>query len=450
MSKRIRRIGSIKSELLKKSREAALAAVQIFNNPNISFKSESYVVLMIIAWTYLLHAYFRDKKIEYRYFQQNGCRRAFQKTKHGAYKYWELERCINSSISPVDKDTANNLRFMIGLRHEIEHQMTTRIDDMLSARFQACGLNYNEYIKKLFGTANGIERHLAFSLQFSTISTEQKEMLDEYPDLPKHILHYINIFDTGLSDDEFSSQRYAYRILFVQKTANNKGNADRVIEFVRSDSPLADTVNKEYAVIKEIEKRKHLPKQIVDLMKEDGYPNFSIYHHTQLWKSLDAKNPAKGYGTLVAGKVWHWYERWISIVREHCFNNKEKFHNMNNILLLIDKNEATQCRNQRSGLFSVHPERERVFLEALEKKFLVEGGGTVGFGIDQEDGPRQFVAPRPANGVQHQQAADMLALHGGGHGQPPQADGRYGRVRGILRAVASGRAVRRTDAAHRV
>jgi len=66
MSKRIRRVGSIKSELLKKSREAALAAVQIFNNPNISFKAESYVVLMNIAWTYLLHAYFRHQKIEYR------------------------------------------------------------------------------------------------------------------------------------------------------------------------------------------------------------------------------------------------------------------------------------------------------------------------------------------------------------------------------------------------
>ena len=86
MSKRIRRVGSIKGELLKKSREAALAAVQIFNNPNISFNSESYVVLMIIAWTYLLHAYFRDQKIKYRYCQQNGKRREFDNTKHGAYQ----------------------------------------------------------------------------------------------------------------------------------------------------------------------------------------------------------------------------------------------------------------------------------------------------------------------------------------------------------------------------
>lgn len=325
MSKRLRRVGSIKGELLKKSREAALAAVQIFNNPNISFKSESYVVLMIIAWTYLLHAYFRDQKIEYRYYQQRGQRREFDKTKHGAYKYWELERCLNDADSPLDKDTSNNLRFLIGLRHEIEHQMTTRIDDVLSARFQACGLNYNEYIKQLFGTDNGIERHLSFSLQFSTISTEQKELLEDQPGLPSNIQGYIQNFDLGLSDEEFSNPRYAYRILFVPKTANRKGQADRVIEFVKSDSPLAETINKEYAVIKETERMKYLPKQVVDLMKDQGYYKFSLHNHAELWKQLDAKNPAKGYGALVAGKYWHWYERWVEVVRQHCQENRDKY-----------------------------------------------------------------------------------------------------------------------------
>jgi len=325
MSKRIRRVGSIKNELLKKSREAALAAVQIFNNPNISFKSESYVVLMIIAWTYLLHAYFRDQKIEYRYCQQNGKRCKFDKTKHGAYKHWELERCLTDDKSPIDKDTVNNLNFLIGLRHEIEHQMTTRIDDILSARFQACCLNYNAYIKKLFGEESGIEKHLSFSLQFSTISTEQKELLEEHPGLPANIQGYIQEFDAGLTDEEFANPHYAYRILFVPKTANRKGQADRVIEFVRSDSPLAEAVNKEYAVIKETEKKKYLPMQIVALMQAEGYPGFSIHYHTQLWQALDAKNPAKGYGTMVAGKAWLWYERWVDVVRKHCRDSGGKY-----------------------------------------------------------------------------------------------------------------------------
>ena len=325
MGKRNRRIGSIKCELLKKSQEAALAAVQIFNNPNISFKSESYVVLMIIAWSYLLHAYYRKKKIEYRYFEQRGKRRKFDTTKHGAQKFWELERCLNDSNSPIDKDTANNLRFLIGLRHEIEHQMTSRIDDILSARFQACCLNYNEYIKKLFNNKLGIEKHLSFSLQFSTISTEQKDLLKEHTELPANIQGYIQDFDAELSNEEFSNPHYAYRILFVPKTANRKGQADRVIEFVKSDSTLAKTVNKKYAVIKETEKQKYLPKQVVDLIKAEGYHDFSLHYHTQLWQSMKAKDPAKGYGAMVAGKVWHWYERWIDVVRMNCQENKELY-----------------------------------------------------------------------------------------------------------------------------
>lgn len=322
---RRRRVGSVKSELIKKSREAALAAVQIFNNPNITFKSETYVVLMIIAWTYLLHAYYRSNKIEYRYFTQNGRRKIFDKTKHGASKYWELERCLNERKCPIDKDAANNLRFLIGLRHEIEHQMTTRIDDVLSARFQACCLNYNEYIKKLFDPNLGIENHLSFNLQFSTINTEQKEMLEEHLDLPANIQGFIKDFDDNLSDDEFGSQRYAYRVLFVQKTANSKGQSDRVIEFVKSDSPLAEEINKDYVYLKETEKNKYLPMQIVNMMKDEGYPNFTIRNHTVLWQSLDAKNIGKGYGTLVADKAWHWYERWVDVVREHCRENIDKY-----------------------------------------------------------------------------------------------------------------------------
>ncbi len=322
MSQRNRRIGSIKNELLKKSREAALAAVQIFNNPNITFKAESYVVLMIIAWTYLIHAYFRSMGIEYRHFEIVGSKRKFHTTKNGAYKFWELEHCLNASVSPIDKDTGNNLRFLIGLRHEIEHQMTTRIDDFLSARFQACCLNYNDYICKLFGSDQGIERHLSFSLQFSTISTEQIEQLQDHPELPTNLQRYLLNFDEQLTEPEFGSPRYAYRILFIPKTVNHKGQADKVIEFVKSDSLLADSVNKEYAIIKETERPKFLPSQIVKMMKDEGHAKFSITTHTELWQSANAKDIAKGYGVLVAGKTWMWYGKWVEEVRAYCKKNR--------------------------------------------------------------------------------------------------------------------------------
>ena len=168
-AKRVRRVFSVKEELLKKSREAALAAVQIFNNPNVTFKSETYIVLMNIAWTYLLHAHYRAKGIDYRYFTQGAKRKQYDRTKNGAFKHWELERCLNNEQCPLEREVIQNLKFLIGLRHEIEHQMTTRIDDLLSARYQACCINYHDAAASMFGQEYGIAKHLAVSLQFSSL-----------------------------------------------------------------------------------------------------------------------------------------------------------------------------------------------------------------------------------------------------------------------------------------
>jgi hypothetical protein len=324
MPSRNRKIGSIKNELLLKSKEAMLSAVQIFNNPNIQFKSESFIVLAIIAWTYLLHAYYRNNKIEYRYFDQGPKRKSFHTTKHGAYKYWELERCLDDSNSTIDKIVAINLKFLIGLRHEVEHQMTTKIDDLLSARFQACCLNYNFYLKKIFPKQSGIEKHLSFSLQFSSLSEKQVDQLVDYKELPQNISTYIQNFDQELPESDFNDSRFSYRVLFVPKTANRKGQADKVIEFIPADSDIAKGMNKEYVIVKEREKIKYRPCDIWKKMQEEGYYEFKAHRHIELWQKEKAKDPSKGFGALVAG-TWYWYDSWLIFVRKHCEQNKSQY-----------------------------------------------------------------------------------------------------------------------------
>jgi hypothetical protein len=320
---RLRRTFSVTSELLAKSREAGLAAVQIFNSPLLTFKSEIFIVLMNIAWTYLLHAYYRKQKVEYRYFKTKNERRLFDKTKSGAHKHWELVQCLDYSGSPVDSDTANNLRFLIGIRHEIEHQMTSHLDNALSAKFQACCLNYNEYLKDLFGDRYGIDRFLSLSLQFSAIGQEQADSL-AVDTMPPHIKAFVQGFEKGMKDEEFNSPKFAYRVLFVAKTANRKGQADQVIEFVKAGSPLAEDVNRAYTVIKEIERPKHRPSGIVAEMKKEGFKRFNISAHTNLWKSVDAKNPSKGFGVAVEN-TWYWYDSWLDEVRRHCAENADAY-----------------------------------------------------------------------------------------------------------------------------
>jgi hypothetical protein len=323
MAKRSRKLWSLKHELLTKSREAMLSAVQIFNNPNIAFKSESFIVLSNIAWTYLLHSYYKEKEINYRYFDQKAHNKRFHKTKRGSFKYWELERCLDDDSCPIAAVPKANLKFLIGLRHEIEHQMTTRIDDYLSARFQACCLNYNHYVKEFFGDEYGIDKHLSFSLQFSSITEGHVNQLNEFDDLPKNIASYINGFDDSVTDDEFNNPQYSYRVLYVPKTANRKGQADKVIEFIKPDSPEAQGLNKEYVVLRDRERPKYYAKEVISKIQAKGYKKFGIYQHTQLWRQLNARDQSKGFGVWL-DVSWFWYDSWIKEVEQYCEQHKDE------------------------------------------------------------------------------------------------------------------------------
>ena len=321
---RKRKLKSVKDELVKKSREAMLAAVQIYNNPHITFKSETYISLAIVAWTYLLHAYYRSQKIDYRYHKAIGSKKSYDKTKHGAYKHWELERCLNDDLSPIDKDTALNLRFLIGIRHEIEHQMTNKIDEHLSAKLQACAINYNYYLRKLFGDKYSMDRELALTIQFAPISPEQEEILLDNDKLTGNVKNFIATFEKDLSSEQMVNNHYAYRVVYVPVNVNRKGQADRVIEFIKPDSPLAEGINKEYAFIKETERRKYLPGDIIKLMQAEGFASFKMGAHTRLWQTMDAKNTTSNYGVNVA-KTWYWYDSWLNVVREYCAKNKSQY-----------------------------------------------------------------------------------------------------------------------------
>lgn len=302
-----------------------MCAIKVFNDPLVHFKSESFIVLMVIAWTYLLHAYYRSQRIEYRYFKMKGERKRFDRTKGGGYKFWELEKCLSSEQSPIDKEAKQNLLFLIGLRHEIEHQMSLGLDGYLSARYQACAINFNDYLKKLFGKGHGLDEYLSYSIQFTELTGDQFRVAEALETLPDNLKTYITSFDAKLAPEEYNSPRFAYRLLFMKKLVNHKGQADKVVEFVSPDSELAQVLDREYWVKQEVEKKKYHPKGVVEKVRSAGFGNFRVNpEHVNMWKSEDAKNPDKGYGTDVAGD-WHWYESWVTRCIELCEAAGEKY-----------------------------------------------------------------------------------------------------------------------------
>jgi hypothetical protein len=244
------------------------------------------------------------------------------KTPTGAEKYWELSHCLKHARSPIERGARANLEFLLELRHEIEHRSTSRIDDAVSAKLQACCINFNDAIKQLFGAQYALERRLPIALQFLTFSPDQRALLKRAAALPRHVETMMDEFEKALTPEQQADPRFAFRVFMVHKTANRAFGADLAVELV---APGSDIAEKFKLALKEVEKKKYLPTQIVHKVRAEGWNKFTMDSHTQLWKKLQAKEPAKGYGVVVVGTQWYWYDKWLERVLEECQQHPDKY-----------------------------------------------------------------------------------------------------------------------------
>jgi hypothetical protein len=244
-------------ELLIKARETMIAAVHTFNGAGLTFRSEIFIVTVVIAWTYLLHAWFKREGIEYRYVTDG----EVHKTKEGADKYLELGACLRHANSPVDAGAKRNLEFLLDVRHEIERRSTSRIDDHLSAKLQAACLNFNDAIKGWFGIQYGLEKRFSIALQFVTFDPSQRAALKRASNLPANIETSIDSFEQTLTDEEYGDPAYRYRVAFVPIVKQRESAADTAIQFFKAGSDEAEAINAVH--LKEVDKTRHTAKQVV-------------------------------------------------------------------------------------------------------------------------------------------------------------------------------------------
>lgn len=302
-------------ELVIKSREAMLFAVQAYNNPTTYFKSEMFIVSAVIGWLYLLHYYYKENDVDIVHRNNDRTPKQIE----GRDKLLELSACIKLDECPLDEGTINNLKFLIGIRNEIEHEKTSNIDDAISAKLQQCCLNYNRMIKEIVGESYGLDKKLSLALQFLYIDPHQQTEFSGADMLPSRVSSFITQFEENMTSSQYNNQHYACRLVMFRKNENNRENADLLCEIVAPNSEIEERIN---TVFKDRERPKFLPTQIVNLVKDSGCTEFTITKHTTLWKALDAKNPSKGYGVTV-GTQWYWYQSWLDKVLAHVSNDEE-------------------------------------------------------------------------------------------------------------------------------
>lgn len=247
--------------LVDRSIDAALMAVEIYNKPRTSFRVEAYITQMIIAWTRLLHAYFNQTIGNKFYYKEHGK----YKIVDGERKAWELKTCI-IKYGNLSEPVKSNLDFFIKLRNKIEHRTIDRdeIGVMIFGECQALLYNYENELIKLFGNEFALNENLAFSLQFSTLRTGSQNQASKklLSNEVIQIKDFIEKYRMNIQDDVFNTQEFSIKLIQVPKISNTSRN-DLAIEFVNWSS-LSDIDKASFEKISTLIKDKVIKKEAIN------------------------------------------------------------------------------------------------------------------------------------------------------------------------------------------
>nr|WP_306419575.1 DUF3644 domain-containing protein [Thalassovita mangrovi] len=255
-------------------------AVHVYNNPSTNFRAECFAVLAIIAWTYI--------SIEY-------CARNNLPIERQDGNAISLADFLKFKECPLVEGVRNNLKSIINLRNSVEHRTLGKYDREWLSLFQACCINYENFIVSQFGERLSLRRDLAFALQFSGLSLHQAQGMIE-AELPQEIEAINSEVYQGLSETQMSDPDFQFSVVYTT-VASSKSKAN--FRFISSDEAEAETVANILVKNKpSTQTHPYRANQVVELVKERTGKKFSSHDHTQAWKRLkvrpsgDAEDPS--------------------------------------------------------------------------------------------------------------------------------------------------------------
>ncbi|TMM50090.1 DUF3644 domain-containing protein [Qipengyuania marisflavi] len=281
----------------------ARSAVAIFNNNTLLARSQIFVVLMVVAWTYLAHARLRKEDIDPVYKNDAGDPVMID----GKPKHWELSYCITRPELALTEGEKNNLRFITLLRNEIEHRATEDINSEVQSKLQANALNFVRFARKSFGRRFDLSRDFSFAIQLQALNSKQNSILKASKGLSKSVAVVNALVEKEMSSSQFNDPEYAFRVYVVPNVVNNEKKADQAVIF----SPVGSSVE---MAIKQVEKPKYRMKEVVKLLQDDGVANANPQSCINAWQQNDLKNPGKGFAIELGGQ-WFWYPEGVDAIK---------------------------------------------------------------------------------------------------------------------------------------
>jgi hypothetical protein len=282
--------------LVEKARESAILAIDIYNRPATSFRSQGFTVMMVIAWTSLLHGIFELSNRSYFYLDGNGN----VKITDGDKKAWELTRCIEE-YEHLSHAVKANIKFFISLRNKIEHRYAPIFDLDICGECQALLFNFEELITKYFGNYYSLNNTLTIPLQIIKVQDKWKSEITKQLQSSNYteLKNFVESYRLSLSDDIFGDMQYSFRVYLIPKMGNHRSSSDLSMEFIKYDPSQPDqfiNLERRIAFIKEkriqvANQGKFKPSQVSQQVASRIGKPFSISFHTNAWKCYNVRKP---------------------------------------------------------------------------------------------------------------------------------------------------------------
>jgi hypothetical protein len=220
---------------LEASKQEAVLAVKLFNDPTGERNLEGFVVHMHLAWLYLLQADWTKAAREYR-IRDSSVKSVRYKKIDGEYQTPSLEWFVQETWDQASAVRAN-LQFFIKLRNKIEHRhkgSDASLATLVMGQCNALLLNYEEALVSSFGNASSLALTLRFPIFVGGFTDEGKDALVKMTNqLPRDLRTFLADYDKSLDDAVSRDSRYCLRLTVVLEQGQRKG--DLAMQFVKLD-----------------------------------------------------------------------------------------------------------------------------------------------------------------------------------------------------------------------
>ena len=220
-------MADLNEQLLNKSQEAFMLAVEIYNKPTIKYRVEGFAFFICNAWELMLKAYLIKTKGESSIYYKDNLDRTIN-----------LENCIRLVFTNDKDPLRRNLEKIIELRNTSTHFITEEYEMVYVPLFQACIFNFNEKMQQF----HNVDVTELISLNFLNLVVKEKsfdenEIKAKYSDKIAHKLLGIN--DKLSKIVEESNSNFAIKIEHHYYITKDKDKAtDTVAVDKNSKNPV--------------------------------------------------------------------------------------------------------------------------------------------------------------------------------------------------------------------